>query len=71
MAATRAESIVLPALVFLLPFEPRRPVLPVLGFQVTLPITKGALHLGPWQQVFYAEFDGRRRKRVVIKIIGE
>src|SRR5438876_2589659 len=36
MAATRAESLVLPALVFLLPFEPRRPVLPVLGFQVTL-----------------------------------
>jgi thiamine phosphate synthase YjbQ (UPF0047 family) len=41
------------------------------GAQVTLPITKGALDLGPWQQVFYAEFDGRRRKRVVIKVIGE
>jgi secondary thiamine-phosphate synthase enzyme len=41
------------------------------GFQVVLPITKGALDLGPWQQVFYAEFDGRRRKRVVVKIIGE
>jgi secondary thiamine-phosphate synthase enzyme len=41
------------------------------GFQVVLPITKGELDLGPWQQVFYAEFDGRRRKRVVVKIIGE
>jgi secondary thiamine-phosphate synthase enzyme len=43
----------------------------LVGAQVTLPITKGALDLGPWQQVFYAEFDGRRRKRVVIKVIGE
>lgn len=41
------------------------------GFQVVLPITKGALDLGPWQQVFYAEFDGQRRKRVVVKVIGE
>jgi secondary thiamine-phosphate synthase enzyme len=41
------------------------------GFQVVLPITKGELDLGPWQQVFYAEFDGRRRKRVVVKVIGE
>ncbi len=41
------------------------------GFQVVLPITKGALDLGPWQQVFYAEFDGRRRKRLVVKVIGE
>jgi secondary thiamine-phosphate synthase enzyme len=40
------------------------------GFQVVLPITKGELDLGPWQQVFYAEFDGRRRKRLVIKVIG-
>ena len=39
--------------------------------QVVLPITEGRLDLGPWQQVFYAEFDGRRRKRVIIKIIGE
>jgi secondary thiamine-phosphate synthase enzyme len=39
--------------------------------QVILPITKGALDLGPWEQVFYAEFDGRRRKRVVVKILGE
>jgi secondary thiamine-phosphate synthase enzyme len=41
------------------------------GFQVVLPVTKGELDLGPWQQVFYAEFDGQRRKRLVIKIIGE
>jgi secondary thiamine-phosphate synthase enzyme len=39
--------------------------------QVILPITKGALDLGPWQQVFYAEFDGQRAKRLVIKVIGE
>jgi secondary thiamine-phosphate synthase enzyme len=39
--------------------------------QVVLPITKGTLDLGPWQQVFYAEFDGQRRKRMVVKIIGE
>lgn len=39
--------------------------------QVVLPITKGALDLGPWQQVFYAEFDGQRRKRIVIKAVGE
>ena len=39
--------------------------------QALLPVTDGRLDLGPWEQVFYAEFDGRRRKRVVIKIIGE
>jgi secondary thiamine-phosphate synthase enzyme len=39
--------------------------------QALLPITDGKLDLGPWEQVFYAEFDGRRRKRVVVKIIGE
>jgi len=39
--------------------------------EVTLPVTAGALDLGPWQQVFYAEFDGQRRKRVVVKILGE
>ena len=39
--------------------------------QVIVPITEGKLDLGPWQQIYYAEFDGRRRKRVVIKIIGE
>lgn len=39
--------------------------------QVVVPITKGDLDLGPWQEIFYLEFDGQRRKRVVIKIIGE
>jgi secondary thiamine-phosphate synthase enzyme len=39
--------------------------------QVLVPITKGQLDLGTWQQVYYAEFDGMRRKRVVIKVIGE
>ncbi len=39
--------------------------------QVIIPITDSKLDLGPWQQVYYAEFDGQRRKRVVIKAIGE
>lgn len=39
--------------------------------QAILPITKGKLDLGPWEQIFYAEFDGQRKKRVVIKVIGE
>ena len=42
----------------------------IMGHQVVLPITKGTLDLGPWEQVFYAEFDGRRKKRVVVKVIG-
>ena len=43
----------------------------IMGHQVMLPITGGKLDLGPWEQVFYAEFDGGRRKRLVIKVIGE
>ncbi|HTT34285.1 MAG TPA: secondary thiamine-phosphate synthase enzyme YjbQ [Thermoplasmata archaeon] len=43
----------------------------LLGHQVVLPITRGDLDLGPWEQLFYAEFDGRRRKRVIVKAIGE
>ncbi|NOK05205.1 MULTISPECIES: secondary thiamine-phosphate synthase enzyme YjbQ [Myxococcus] len=39
--------------------------------QVIIPITGGKLDLGPWQQVFYAEFDGQRRKRVIVKVMGE
>jgi len=39
--------------------------------QVIIPITDGRLDLGPWQTIFYCEFDGRRRKRVVVKVIGE
>ncbi len=43
----------------------------VMGHQVVLPITAGKLDLGPWEQVFYAEFDGQRRKRVIVKVMGE
>ncbi len=43
----------------------------LMGHQVIVPITNGDLDLGPWEQVFYAEFDGRRRKRVVVKVMGE
>ena len=39
--------------------------------QVILPVTAGRLDLGPWEQIFYAEFDGRRKKRVVVKVLGE
>ncbi len=39
--------------------------------EVIVPITKGGLDLGPWQQIYYAEFDGQRRKRVIIKVLGE
>jgi secondary thiamine-phosphate synthase enzyme len=42
----------------------------IVGHQVMLPITDGTLDLGPWEQLFYAEFDGRRRKRVIVKIMG-
>ena len=43
----------------------------LVGHQAMLPITKGTLDLGPWEQIFYAEFDGQRKKRVVVKILGE
>lgn len=43
----------------------------VMGHQVIVPITRGDLDLGPWEQVFYAEFDGQRRKRVIVKVMGE
>ncbi len=43
----------------------------IMGHQVMLPITGGKLDLGPWEQVFYAEFDGQRKKRVVVKVMGE
>jgi secondary thiamine-phosphate synthase enzyme len=43
----------------------------LMGHQVTMAITKGKLDLGPWEQIFYAEFDGQRPKRVLVKIIGE
>ncbi len=43
----------------------------VMGREVVVAITKGKLDFGPWEQIFYGEFDGRRAKRVLIKIIGE
>ena len=43
----------------------------VMGREVVVAITGGKLHLGPWEQIFYGEFDGQRRKRVLVKIIGE
>jgi len=43
----------------------------LIGHQVLVPVTNGKLDLGPWQQVYYAEFDGQRRKRVLIKVLGE
>jgi secondary thiamine-phosphate synthase enzyme len=43
----------------------------VMGREVTVAITEGKLDFGPWEQIFYGEFDGRRRKRVLVKIIGE
>ena len=39
--------------------------------QIIVPITEGRLDFGPWQQIYYAEFDGQRRKRVVVKVMGE
>ena len=43
----------------------------LIGHEVVVPVTNGKLDFGPWQQVYYAEFDGQRRKRLIIKIIGE
>lgn len=43
----------------------------VMGREVVVAITRGALDFGPWEQIFYGEFDGNRRKRVLVKIIGE
>jgi secondary thiamine-phosphate synthase enzyme len=43
----------------------------VMGREVVIAVTKGALDFGPWEQIFYGEFDGHRRKRVLVKIIGE
>ena len=43
----------------------------LMGREVTVAITKGQLDFGPWEQIFYGEFDGQRKKRVLIKIIGE
>jgi secondary thiamine-phosphate synthase enzyme len=43
----------------------------LLHHEVVIPVTKSKLDFGPWQQVYYAEFDGQRRKRVIIKVMGE
>ncbi|MBN1587042.1 MAG: YjbQ family protein [Candidatus Omnitrophica bacterium] len=43
----------------------------LVGHQVIVPVTNGEMDLGPWQEVFYAEFDGQRRKRLLIKVMGE
>ena len=43
----------------------------IMGREVVVAITKGRLDFGPWEQIFYGEFDGNRRKRVLVKIIGE
>jgi secondary thiamine-phosphate synthase enzyme len=43
----------------------------IMGRQVVVAVTDGKLDFGPWEQIFYGEFDGRRRKRVLVKIIGE
>ncbi len=43
----------------------------IMGREVVVAITEGQLHFGPWEQIFYGEFDGGRRKRVLVKIIGE
>ena len=43
----------------------------VMGREVVVAVTKGKLDFGPWEQIFYGEFDGRRRKRVLVKIVGE
>lgn len=42
----------------------------LINHQVTVPVTKGKLDLGPWEQIFYAEFDGQRKKRVILKALG-
>ncbi|MCA9084829.1 MAG: secondary thiamine-phosphate synthase enzyme YjbQ [Planctomycetaceae bacterium] len=43
----------------------------IMGREVVVAITEGKLHLGPWEHIFYYEFDGRRKKRVLVKIIGD
>ena len=43
----------------------------VMGREVVVAITGGNLHFGPWERIFYGEFDGKRRKRILVKIIGE
>ena len=42
----------------------------LIGHEVIVPVTNGRLDMGPWQQIFYAEFDGQRRKKLIVKVIG-
>jgi len=43
----------------------------IMGREVVVAVTTGKLHFGPWEQIFYGEFDGQRRKRVLVKVLGE
>ncbi|MCQ2790076.1 MAG: secondary thiamine-phosphate synthase enzyme YjbQ [bacterium] len=43
----------------------------LIGHEIIVPVTNGRLDFGPWQQIYYAEFDGQRRKRVIVKVMGE
>ncbi|OGI01367.1 MAG: secondary thiamine-phosphate synthase enzyme [Candidatus Melainabacteria bacterium GWF2_37_15] len=43
----------------------------LVGHEVIVPVTNGKLDLGPWQQIYYAEFDGQRKKRLIVKVMGE
>jgi secondary thiamine-phosphate synthase enzyme len=43
----------------------------LIGHEVIVPVTSGKMDFGPWQQIYYAEFDGQRRKRVIVKVMGE
>jgi secondary thiamine-phosphate synthase enzyme len=43
----------------------------LIGHEVIVPVTQGKMDFGPWQQIYYAEFDGQRRKRVIVKVMGE
>lgn len=43
----------------------------LIGHEVIVPVTQGRMDFGPWQQIYYAEFDGQRRKRVIVKVMGE
>jgi len=43
----------------------------LIGHQVIVPVTEGKMDLGPWQQIYYAEFDGQRSKRLIVKVMGE
>jgi len=43
----------------------------IIGHEVIVPVTNGRMDFGPWQQIYYAEFDGQRRKRLLIKVMGE